>query len=63
MARQTDDAYVVGEGLAAKLGAEAYLVSLLQELGLKVEVAEGASCLVAARGQIVVIVDGTELHR
>ncbi len=47
MTRQTDDADVVGEVLAAELCAEAYLLCLLQEFLLQVDVAESASRLMS----------------
>ncbi len=63
MTGQTDDADVVSQGLAAKLGTEANLVGFLQELVLEVDVTEGTTCLVARGGQTVVELDAGELHR
>ena len=51
MARQTDDTDVMSEILTSKLCAKTNLVSLLQQFLLKVDVAEGATCLVACCGQ------------
>jgi hypothetical protein len=48
--RQTDYADVVSKILAAELCAESDLVSLLEELLLEVDIAEGTSCLVACCG-------------
>ena len=63
MAGQADDAHVEGEVLAAELGADAGLLGELEELGLELEVAEGAAALVAGGGQGVVVFRGRELHR
>ena len=63
MARQTDDANVVGQILAAELCAQTNLMGLFEQFVLKVDVAESTSCLVASRGQSVVILDGGQLHR
>ena len=60
---QTDDADVVGKMLTAELCAESNLVGFEQELLLEVDVAEGASGLIARGGQVVVILDRGELHR
>ena len=50
MTGQTDDADVVSQGLAAKLGAQANLVSLVEQLLLQVDVAEGTTRLVTRGG-------------
>ncbi len=62
MARQTDYADVVGQILAAELGAQADLCSLLEEFLLKADVAESAAGLVASGGQAVVELDAGKLH-
>ena len=62
MARQADDAHVVGEIFAAELRAESDLVRLFQHLLLQFHVAERASRGVARGGQVVVVVGGGELH-
>jgi hypothetical protein len=62
VAWQTDYADVVSEILAAELCAETDLVSLLEELLFEVDVAEGASSLVACCRQRVVVLDRSELH-
>ena len=51
MARQTDDTDVVGEILTTKLCSKSNLVSLFEQLLLKVDVAEGTTCLIACGGQ------------
>ena len=61
VARQTDHADVVGQVLATKLGTETDFVGLLEELLLQVDVAEGAACLVARGGQVVIVLDAAEL--
>ena len=61
MTRQTDDADVVSQGLAAKLSAQSNLVSLFQQFLLQVNVAEGTTRLVACRGQSVVELDAGQL--
>ena len=62
MARQTDDADVMCQGLAAKLCAESNLVSLVKQLLLQVDVAEGTARLVTRRGQSVVVFDAGQLN-
>ena len=59
---QADHTHVVGEVLTTELCAEANLMSFFEQLGLEVEVAEGAAGLVARRWQVVEIVDRAELH-
>ena len=61
MAGEADDADVEGEVLAAELGADAGLLGELEELGLGLEVAEGAAALVAGGGEGVVVLCGREL--
>ena len=53
MARQADHPHVVGEVLAAELGADADLVAELLDLLLELRVAEGAAERVARGGQVV----------
>ena len=60
---QTDDANVVGKMLAAELCTKSNLVGFEQEFLLEVDVAEGTSGLIARGGQVVVILDRSELHR
>ena len=55
MARQSDDAYVVGERLAAKLRSQSYLLRFHQEFVFQVDVAEGPASLVTRGGQVVVV--------
>ena len=62
MTWQSDDTDVVGQVLAAELCAEAYLVSLYEELVLQVDVTESTTCLIACCRQLVVILDGSQLH-
>ena len=62
MARQADDAHVVGEVLAAELGADAEPVRRLEEFLLQFQVAEGPAVLVAMRGQCVQVLCGCELN-
>ena len=57
MTWKTDHADVVCQVLAAELGTQTNLVSLLQEFFLKVDVAESASGLVASSRQSVVVFD------
>ena len=57
MTWKTNHAYVVCQVLAAELGTQTNLVSLLQELLFKVDVAESASGLVASCRQSVVVFD------
>ena len=63
VARQADDADVVGHVLAAELGAEADLPGFFEELLFELDVAEGAGGFVAGGGQTVIVVAGGELHR
>ena len=63
MTRQTHNADVVSQSLAAELCAKSDLLSFLQELLLKVDVAEGTSRLIACCGQVVVELDRGEFHR
>ena len=62
MAWQTDHADVVSQVFASELCSESDLVCLLQEFVLQVDVAEGASCLVAGSRQRVVVFYRGELH-
>ena len=55
MARQADDADVVGHVLAAELGAEADLPGFFEELLFELDVAEGAAGFVAGGGQTVIV--------
>ena len=55
MAWKTDDADVMGVGDASELCAESYLACLLEELLLKLDIAEGSPCLIACCGQRVII--------
>ena len=55
MARQSDDAYVVGERLAAKLRSQSYLLRFCKEFVFQVDVAEGPAGLVTRGGQVVVV--------
>ena len=61
MAWQTDDADVVGQCLTAELSSESNLVGLFKQFVLQVDVAEGASRLVARGGQLVVVLNRSEL--
>ena len=63
MTRQTHNADVVSQSLAAELCAKSDLLSFLQEFLLKVDVAESASRLIACCGQVVVELDRGEFHR
>ena len=58
---QTDNADVVGEVLAAELGAEADVAGCLEELLLQLDIAEGAAEVVTGSGQVVVVLGGGEL--
>ena len=62
MAGQADHADVVGEVLAAELGADTQLLGLDQELLLELDVAEGAAVFVAGGGQVVEVFGRSELH-
>ena len=53
VARQADDADVVGEVLAAELGADAELLGGLEQPLLQLDVAEGLAVLVPLGGQAV----------
>ena len=59
--RESDDAHVQGEPLAAELRADAELMRDLEELGLERGIAEGAAMLVAGRGQRVVVMGRGQL--
>ena len=63
MTRQTDNPDVVCHVFAAELGTEADLAGFFPDLFLQFNIAEGASGLVAAGGQIVVILAGSEFDR
>ena len=63
MARQADDAHVVGHVFAAELGAETDLAGLFPHLFLEFHVAESATRGIAGGGQVVVIFAGGEFHR
>ena len=62
MAGQAHHTDVVSHVFAAKLCAEADAVGFEQQFLLKVDVAEGAACLVAGGRQRVVVLDAGELH-
>ena len=62
MSRQTHHANVVGKCLAAELCAQANLVCLDQQFLLQVDVAEGATRLVARGGQVIVVFDRCQFH-
>ena len=61
VARQADDTDIMGQGLTAKLGSEANLMGFGEQFLLQVDIAEGATCLVARRGQRVIILDAGQL--
>jgi hypothetical protein len=63
VARQADHAHIVREVLAPELGPDAGLVAELLHLLLELEVAEGASELVARGRQRVQVTRARELHR
>ena len=62
VARQSDDADVVRQMFAAELCAKPDFMGFLQQFLLQVDVAEGASRLVARRGQRVVVFNRREFH-
>ena len=62
VSRQSHDAYIVSESLSAKLCAKPYFLSFGEQFLLKVDVAEGASCLVAGSGQRVVELDRSKFN-
>ena len=55
MSRQADDANIVGEVLAAKLGADAEFAAGVEQRGFQRRVAERLTQLVPAGGQIVLV--------
>ena len=59
--RKTDDTDVVSKILAAELCSEADLLSLHEELVLKIDIAESAACLIAGGRKAVVEMGGSEL--
>ena len=63
MARQPDNPHVEREVLAAKLGADAQLLSGLEDARLQFRVAEGLPQGVALRGKRVEVLGGRQLDR
>ena len=63
MARQADDADIVGEVFAAELCAETEVLRLHQQFLLQLNIAEGLAVFVAFGRQFVVIVGRGQLHR
>ena len=55
MARQTNHAHIVGEVLAAELGADSEFLGCFDELLLQFHVAEGLTVLVPFGGEIVIV--------
>ena len=62
MTRQTNHADIVSQVLTTKLSSQANLMSLLQQFLLEVNIAEGATCLVARSRQTIVELDRSEFH-
>ena len=63
VARQADDADVVGQIFAAELRSKPDFLGFLEQFFFQVDVAEGASRLVARRGQRIVVFNRREFHR
>ena len=63
MSWQTDDADVVSQMFAAKLCSKSNPMGLNEELLLKINIAESTPCLITGSGQVVVILNRSELHR
>ena len=63
MARQTNDANIVGEILAAKLCAEADVVRFAEQFLLQFYIAESAAGLVAGCRESVIIMRRSQFHR
>ena len=55
MAWQTNHAHIVGEVLAAELGADSKLLGCLDKFLLQLHVAEGLAVLVTLGGQVVIV--------
>ena len=62
MTGQTDDTDVVRQRLAAELGTQTNLLRFHEQLVLQVDVAESTAGLIASGGQIVIVLDGGQLH-
>ena len=62
MARQTDDADIMRIILTTELRAKAYAMSLLENLFLQLDVAEGTSTLATAGRQVIVITGRSQLN-
>ncbi|CAB4852078.1 unannotated protein [freshwater metagenome] len=63
VARETDDAHIVAEVLAAELGADASVLAELQHLLFKLDVAERVTQLAALGGQVVEVAGAGQLRR
>ena len=61
VARQTDDAHVEGEILAAELRADAAVLGDLEDELLRLQIAEGAAFFVTGGGKVVVVFGRGEL--
>ena len=62
MTRQTDDTDVVSQVLTTKLCTQANFVSLIEELVLQVDVAEGTTSLITCCRQLIIVLDRSQLH-
>ena len=62
MTGQTDHTDIVSQILTTKLSTQTNLMSLFQEFLLEIDIAEGTTCLIACRGQTIVILDRSQLH-
>ena len=62
MTGQTNDTDIVGQRLAAELGTQTDFLRFHEQLVLQVDVAESTAGLIACGGQIVIILDGGQLH-
>ena len=61
--RQTNDTDVVSQIFTTELSTQTNLVSLNEQLLLQIDVAESATCLVTSRGQVVIELNRSQLHR
>lgn len=62
MTRKTDDSHIVTEVFPAELGANAHLLSHLEDHFLRLHISECSSVLVAAGRKVVVVFGGRHLH-
>ena len=62
VARQTDDSDVMCEILASELCSETDLVSLFENLLLKLDITESTTCLITCSRKCVIVMCRSELH-